>query len=262
MYFAANPTFFATDEAKILATLSYMEGGAATTFADLYYGNHLQRGQLVVGTWTDFVDSLADTFADLQLALTAQMKIRNMHWNPRAEDPASFFTTFSLEAAYAGRSTSNRANDTVNIVDGMATIPPWFLRSMTAPTAITTWNGFLTLVTNHYNFQKATGALLGSMAPGGPTTSRPTYQRGSTAQPRTSTNPAVKSQTPQIKQEQMQARRRNIECYRCGKKGHISRYCRSNPQVIRGMVEQESSAPAVEAHIDEVNNEDFTNAQQ
>ena len=26
MYFATNPTFFATDEAKILATLSYMEG--------------------------------------------------------------------------------------------------------------------------------------------------------------------------------------------------------------------------------------------
>ena len=48
MYFAANPTFFVTDEAKILATLSYMEGGAATTFADLYYGNHMQRGQLVV----------------------------------------------------------------------------------------------------------------------------------------------------------------------------------------------------------------------
>ena len=58
------------------------------------------------------------------------------------------------------------------------------------------------------------------------------------------------------------ARRRNIECYRCGKKGHISRYCRSNPQVIRGMVEQESSAPAEEAHIDEVNSEDFTSAQQ
>ena len=124
MYFAANPTFFVTDEAKILATLSYMEGGAATTFADLYYGNHMQRGQLVVGTWRDFLDSLQETFADLQLALTAQLNIRNMLWNPHAQDPASFFSTFALEAAYAGRPTSICTNDTVNIVDGMAAIPP------------------------------------------------------------------------------------------------------------------------------------------
>ena len=99
MYFTANPTFFVMDEAKILATLSYMEGGAATTFADLYYGNHTQRGLLVVGTWRDFIDSLSDTFADLQLVLMAQMKIWNMHWNPNTQDPASFFTTFSLEVA-------------------------------------------------------------------------------------------------------------------------------------------------------------------
>ena len=80
--------------------------------------------------------------------------------------------------------------------------------------------------------------------------------------PKATSSPVVKQQTPQVKQEQMQARRRNIECYRCGKKGHIARYCQSNPQVIRGMVEQESLAPAEEAHIDEVNSEDFTNAQQ
>ena len=116
------------------------------------------------------------------------------------------------------------------------------------------------LVTNHYNFQKATGALL--RVPGGSAAPRQVYQRGSSANPRSATNPTVKQQTPQIKQEQMQARRRNIECYRCGKKGHISRHCRSNPQIVRGMVEQESSAPAEEAHVDEVNSEDFTNAQQ
>ena len=97
MYFAANPIFFVTDEAKILATLSYMEGGVATTFADLYYGNHMQRGQLVVGTWRDFLDSLQETFADLQLALTARLNIWKMHWNPHAQDPASFFVTFSLD---------------------------------------------------------------------------------------------------------------------------------------------------------------------
>ena len=172
MYFTANPTFFAMDEAWILATLSYMEGGAATTFTDLYYGNHMQQGQLVVGTWRDFIDSVSNIFADLQLALTAQMAIQDMHLNPHIQDPALFFTTFSLQVAYAGRPTSACANDTVNIVDGMATIPPWFLRQMMAPTTITTWDGFLTLVTNHYNFQKVTGALLGKKAPGGSTTSR------------------------------------------------------------------------------------------
>ena len=190
MYFAANPTFFITDEAKILATLSYMEGEASTMFANLYYGNHMQHGLLVVGTWRDFLNLLQETFADLQLALTAQLNIRKMHWNPHAQDPASFSVTFSLEAAYAGRPTSICANDTVNIVDGMATIPPWFLSQMTAPTVITTWSKFLTLVTNHYNFQKMTGALLRS--PGGPTAPRQTYQRGASTNPRGATNPVVK----------------------------------------------------------------------
>ena len=152
-----------------------------------------------------------------------------MHWNPHTQDPASFFSTFALEAAYAGRPTSIRANDTVNIVDGMATIPTWFLTRMTAPTAITTWNEFLTLVTNHYNFQKTTGVLLRS--PGGPAAPRQTYQKGTSANPRATTNPGVK-QEPRIKQEQMQARRQNIECYRCSKKGHISRFCHSNPQIV------------------------------
>ena len=49
MYFAANPTFFA-DESKVLATLSYLEGGATTTFADLYYDQHLQQGVLVLSS--------------------------------------------------------------------------------------------------------------------------------------------------------------------------------------------------------------------
>ena len=44
MYFAANPTFFATDESKVLATLSYLEGGAATTFANLCYDQHFAQG--------------------------------------------------------------------------------------------------------------------------------------------------------------------------------------------------------------------------
>ena len=70
-----------------------------------------------------------------------------------------FFMTFSLKVAYAGRPTSTHANDTVNIINGMATIPLWFLRQMMALTAITTWDGFLTLVSNQYNFQKAMGAL-------------------------------------------------------------------------------------------------------
>ena len=140
-----------------------------------------------------------------------------MQWNSHAQDPASFFSEFSLKAAHAGRPTSLAANNTINIIDGMATIPPWFLRQMTAPTAITTWSRFLMLVTNHYNFQKATGALL--RMPGGPTIHRQTYQRGSSMNPRALISPVVKQQTPQIKQEQMQARRRNIECYTCGKKG-------------------------------------------
>ena len=76
--------------------------------------------------------------------------------------------------------------------------------------------------------------------------------------PKATTSSVVKQQMPQIKQEQMQARRRNIKCYACGKKGHTLRFCRSKPQVIRGMVEQESSAPSEEAHIDKVNSEDFT----
>ena len=75
MYFAANPAFFAMDESKVLATLSYLEGGAATTFADLYYDQHLQQGTLVPGTWQDFVIELDNTFADLLLAMTAQMEI-------------------------------------------------------------------------------------------------------------------------------------------------------------------------------------------
>ena len=75
MYFAANPTFFTMDESKILATLSYLEGGAATTFADLYYGQHLAQGILVPRTWQDFVDELNNTFVDLQLAMTAQLAI-------------------------------------------------------------------------------------------------------------------------------------------------------------------------------------------
>ena len=215
MYFAANPTFFAMDESKVLATLSYLEGGATTTFADLYYDQHLQQGILVPGTWQDFIDKLNNTFADLQLAMTAQMMIRNMKWNPNSQDPASFFSEFSLQAAHAGRPTSLTANNTVNIVDGMACIPPWFLSRMTAPTAVTTWSGFLTLVTNRYNFQKATGVLL--RAPGGPAAPGQTYQNGSSTGPKAVTSPVV---------------------------------------------EQESLAPAEEAHIDEVNSEDFTNAQQ
>ena len=39
MYFATNPTFFILDESKFLTALSYLEGVAATTFTDLYYGN-------------------------------------------------------------------------------------------------------------------------------------------------------------------------------------------------------------------------------
>ena len=78
MYFAANPTFFTTDESKVLATLSYLEGGAATTFADLYYDQHLVQGISVPGTWQDFINELNNTFTDLQLAMTAQMAIRNM----------------------------------------------------------------------------------------------------------------------------------------------------------------------------------------
>ena len=127
MYFAANPTFFATDESKVLATLSYLEGGATTTFANLYSDQHLAQRILVPGTWQDFMDELNNTFADLQLAITAQMEIQNMKWNPHAQDPASFFAEFSLRAAHAGRPTSLAANNTVNIVDGMAAIPPWFL---------------------------------------------------------------------------------------------------------------------------------------
>ena len=91
---------------------------------------------------------------------------------------------------------------------------------MMAPTVVTTWSEFLMLVMNHYNFQKATGALL--RAPGGPAALRQTYQRGSSTGPKATPGPVVKQQTPQIKQEQMQARRRNIECYRCGKKEHIA----------------------------------------
>ena len=113
MSFAANPTFI-MDEARILATLSYMEGGAATTFADLYYGNNMQWGMLVVGTWHNFINSLTSIFGDLQLALTAQMEIWNMHLNPNSQDLMSFFMTFSLKAAYTGRPTSSCANDTVN----------------------------------------------------------------------------------------------------------------------------------------------------
>ena len=75
MYFAANPTFFATDKSKILATLSYLEGGATTTFADLYYDQHLAQGVLVPGIWQDFVNERNTMFADLQLAMTAQMEI-------------------------------------------------------------------------------------------------------------------------------------------------------------------------------------------
>ena len=75
MYLSANPTFFATDESKVLATLSYLEGGAATTFADLYYDQHLQQGILVPETWQAFVTKLDNTFMDLQLAMTAQMEI-------------------------------------------------------------------------------------------------------------------------------------------------------------------------------------------
>ena len=159
MYFATNPTFFVADESKVLATLSYLEGGATTTFADLYYDQHSQQGILVPETLQDFVAKLDNTFVDLQLAMTIQMEIRNMKWNPNAQDPASFFAEFSLKAAHAGRPTSLLANNTINIIDGMATIPPWFLKQMMAPTAITTWSKFLMLVTNHYNFQKVTGAL-------------------------------------------------------------------------------------------------------
>ena len=43
MYFAANPTFFTTDESKVLVTQSYLEGGTATTFANLYYDQHLAQ---------------------------------------------------------------------------------------------------------------------------------------------------------------------------------------------------------------------------
>ena len=75
MYFAANPTFFTTDESKILTTLSYLEGGAATTFANLYYDQHLAQVVLVPGTWQDFINELNNTFTDLQLAMTAQMAI-------------------------------------------------------------------------------------------------------------------------------------------------------------------------------------------
>ena len=110
---------------------------------------------------------------DLQLAMTAQLAIQKMKWNPHAQDPASFFSDFSLQAAHTGRPTSLAANNTVNIVDGMACIPPWFLSRMTAPTAITTWIKFLTLFTNQYNFKKVIGAL--SRAPGGPAVPRQTY---------------------------------------------------------------------------------------
>ena len=75
MYFVTNPTFFASDESKILATLSYLEGGATTTFADLYYGSHMQQGILVPGTWQDLLNLLNNSFTDLQLAMTAQMEM-------------------------------------------------------------------------------------------------------------------------------------------------------------------------------------------
>ena len=75
MYFAANPTFFAMDESRVLATLSYLGGGVATMFADLYYDSHLQHGILVPGTWADFLSELDNMFADLQLTMTAQMEI-------------------------------------------------------------------------------------------------------------------------------------------------------------------------------------------
>ena len=152
MYFTVNPSFFALDESKVLATLSYLEGGTAATFANLYYDNHLQQGVLVPGTWQDFLNMFNRTFGDLQLAMTTQMELQKMKWNLNTKDPASFFTDFSLKAAYVGRPTSLCANNTVNIINGMTTIPSWFFSKMTAPTTITAWIGFLTLATNHYNF--------------------------------------------------------------------------------------------------------------
>ena len=89
----------------------------------------------------------------------------------------------------------------VNIIDGMATVPSWFLSRMMAPTAITTWKGFLMLVTNHYNFRQASGALLGTGMSGGSNTPKQAYQRGPTAKPRVTTTPVVKQQAPQVKQE-------------------------------------------------------------
>ena len=135
------------------------------------------------------------------------------------------------------------------------------------PQQITTWDEFLTLVTNHYNFKEAAWVLLRHRTSGGTfskglTTPRQTFQKGFTTQFRTMLAPVMKQQTSQIKQKQMQTRRWNIKCYIGGKRGHITQFCWSRPQVVWGMVKQENLALAEETHIDNVNNEDFTNAQQ
>ncbi|EJF57592.1 hypothetical protein DICSQDRAFT_21822, partial [Dichomitus squalens LYAD-421 SS1] len=95
LFFKARPANYATDQSRIVTTLTFMDGPKVIAWKDGYITQARRNGW---NTWNVFETVLQQTFQPIEEAATAASKLYHLDYQPAAPDTfnAEFFRLCAL----------------------------------------------------------------------------------------------------------------------------------------------------------------------
>ena len=235
LFIEANDVAFDTDKKKVLFALSCMKDGTAGEWAQNFTDGAFESGTW--GTFTEFVDGLKEAFGEPNAEKDAQIKLEA---HKQGSNSASeYFQVFEILRRKAGYSTRKEkpagGHDEYLISLLERSMRPGLIRRVYAGDKIPdTYEGYKEKVLSVYQLEQRLralgldtprhGASQTSPAAPKPASATPAGQSGGLApgDRRDGTGITYGGQGQPMALDE--ARSRGL-CFKCGKSGHVARYC-------------------------------------